>query len=86
MILLVNPRATRPKNRRFPLSLMNLGAALPSGTTWEIVDGNRPTVAADSVFPRRGEVGAAGTSAGATTVVVSVACASETSTRGFTAR
>ena len=44
MILLVNPQATRPKNRRFPLSVMAIGAALPEGTTWEIVDGNRPSV------------------------------------------
>ncbi len=44
MILLVNPRATRPKNRRFPLSVMAIGAALPEGTSWEIVDGNRPSV------------------------------------------
>lgn len=44
MILLVNPRATRPKNRRFPLSVMAIGAALPKSTTWEIVDGNRPDV------------------------------------------
>lgn len=44
MILLVNPRATRPKNRRFPLSLMALGAALPPEVAWEIVDGNRPSV------------------------------------------
>ena len=44
MILLVNPRATRPKNRRFPLSVMAIGAALPEGTTWEIIDGNRPSV------------------------------------------
>src|SRR5215216_84674 len=42
MILFVNPRATRPKNRRFPLSVMAVGAALPEGTTWEIVDGNLP--------------------------------------------
>jgi hypothetical protein len=42
MILLVNPRATRPDNRRFPLSVMAIGAALPDGTTWEIVDGNLP--------------------------------------------
>ena len=28
MILLVNPRATRAKNRRFPLSVMAVGAAL----------------------------------------------------------
>lgn len=44
MIVLVNPRATRPKNRRFPLSLMAIGASLPEGTSWEIVDGNRPSV------------------------------------------
>jgi len=42
MILLVNPRATRPKNRRFPLSVMAIGAALPPAIEWEIVDGNLP--------------------------------------------
>jgi anaerobic magnesium-protoporphyrin IX monomethyl ester cyclase len=42
MIVFVNPRATRPRNRRFPLSLMAVGAALPAGTEWEIVDGNLP--------------------------------------------
>ena len=42
MIVFVNPRATRPKNRRFPLSIMAVGAALPSDVTWEIVDGNPP--------------------------------------------
>jgi hypothetical protein len=42
VILFVNPRATRPKNRRFPLSIMAVGAALPAGVTWEIVDGNVP--------------------------------------------
>ena len=42
MILLVNPRATRPKNRRFPLSVMAIGAALPADVNWEIVDGNLP--------------------------------------------
>lgn len=42
MILLVNPRATRPSNRRFPLSVMAIGAALPEGTSWEILDGNLP--------------------------------------------
>jgi anaerobic magnesium-protoporphyrin IX monomethyl ester cyclase len=42
MILLVNPRATRPQNRRFPLSVMAIGAALPEGVAWDIVDGNRP--------------------------------------------
>ena len=42
MILLVNPRATRPANRRFPLSVMAIGAALPATENWEIVDGNLP--------------------------------------------
>ena len=44
MILLVNPRATRAKNRRFPLSVMAVGAALPAEVNWEIVDGNLPDV------------------------------------------
>jgi len=44
MILLVNPRATRPGNRRFPLSVMAIGAALPASETWEIVDGNPPDI------------------------------------------
>lgn len=44
MILFVNPRATRPSNSRFPLSLMAIGAALPAGTNWEIVDGNLPGI------------------------------------------
>lgn len=42
MILLVNPRATRPENRRFPLSVMAIGAALAPDVSWEIVDGNLP--------------------------------------------
>lgn len=44
MIVFVNPRATRPSNRRFPLSVMALGAALLEDVNWEIVDGNRPGV------------------------------------------
>jgi radical SAM superfamily enzyme YgiQ (UPF0313 family) len=44
MILLINPRATRPENRRFPLSLMAVGAALPPEVSWEIVDGNLPGI------------------------------------------
>ena len=42
MILFVNPRATRPKNRRFPLSVMAIGAAVPAGESWHIIDGNLP--------------------------------------------
>jgi Radical SAM superfamily/B12 binding domain len=44
MIILVNPRATRPGNRRFPLSVMAIGAALPQDEEWEIVDGNLPGI------------------------------------------
>ncbi|HYC66248.1 MAG TPA: hypothetical protein VEC14_16075, partial [Reyranellaceae bacterium] len=44
MILLVNPRATRPANRRFPLSVMAIGAALPKHVRWEIIDGNLPGI------------------------------------------
>ncbi len=44
MILLVNPRATKSKNRRFPLSLMAIGGSLPPDVSWEIVDGNLPNV------------------------------------------
>lgn len=45
MIVFVNPHVvTRPGNRRFPLSIMNVGAGLPEGVDWEIVDGNRPDV------------------------------------------
>src|SRR4029077_19728932 len=44
MIVLVNPRATRPGNRRFPLSVMAIGAALGDREEWQIVDGNMPGV------------------------------------------
>ena len=44
MIILVNPRSTRPSNRRFPLSIMAIGAAIPNGEAWEIVDGNLPGI------------------------------------------
>jgi radical SAM superfamily enzyme YgiQ (UPF0313 family) len=44
MIVFVNPRITRPSNRRFPLSVMTVGAALPPEESWEIVDGNRPDI------------------------------------------
>jgi anaerobic magnesium-protoporphyrin IX monomethyl ester cyclase len=40
MIILYNPRATRPRNRRFPLSVMALAAVLESREGYEIVDGN----------------------------------------------
>ena len=40
MIVLFNPRATRPRNRRFPLSVMALAAVLEGREKYQIVDGN----------------------------------------------
>ena len=40
MIILFNPRATKPRNRRFPLSVMALGAVLEGREDYKIVDGN----------------------------------------------
>jgi radical SAM superfamily enzyme YgiQ (UPF0313 family) len=40
MILLFHPRSTKPKNRRMPLSVLYLAAALEGREEYEIVDGN----------------------------------------------
>jgi anaerobic magnesium-protoporphyrin IX monomethyl ester cyclase len=40
MIILLNPRATRPRNRRFPLSVMALAAVLEGRESYQIVDGH----------------------------------------------
>lgn len=40
MIILFNPRATKPRNCRFPLSVMALAAVLEGKEEYEIVDGN----------------------------------------------
>ena len=40
MIILFNPRATRPRNRRLPLSVMALAAVLEGREEYRIVDGN----------------------------------------------
>ena len=40
MIVLFNPRATKPKNRRFPLSILALAAVLEGREDYVIVDGN----------------------------------------------
>jgi radical SAM superfamily enzyme YgiQ (UPF0313 family) len=61
MILFVNPRATRPKNRRFPLSLMAVGAALPETIGWEIVDGNIPDLDVLATICAKVEAHAGGT-------------------------
>jgi anaerobic magnesium-protoporphyrin IX monomethyl ester cyclase len=40
MIILVNPRATKPKNRRFPLAILSIAAVLEGKEEFAIVDGN----------------------------------------------
>lgn len=40
MIILYNPRATRTRNRRFPLSVLSLAAMLEGREEYAIVDGN----------------------------------------------
>lgn len=40
MIILFNPKSTRPKNRRFPLSILALAAMLEGREDYTIVDGN----------------------------------------------
>jgi radical SAM superfamily enzyme YgiQ (UPF0313 family) len=40
LIILFHPRSTRPKNRRMPLSILYLAAALEGREEYEIVDGN----------------------------------------------
>lgn len=40
MIILFNPRATKPRNRRFPLSILALASVLEKREEYAIVDGN----------------------------------------------
>lgn len=40
MIVLFNPRSTKPRNSRFPLSILALAAVLEGKQEYEIVDGN----------------------------------------------
>ena len=40
MIILLHPRSTKPKNRRFPLAVLSLAAVLESKEEYAIVDGN----------------------------------------------
>ena len=40
MIILFNPRATKPRSRRYPLSVLALAAMLEGREEYEIVDGN----------------------------------------------
>ncbi len=40
MILFYNPKATKPRNRRFPLSILAIAAVLEGKEEYAIVDGN----------------------------------------------
>jgi anaerobic magnesium-protoporphyrin IX monomethyl ester cyclase len=40
MIILLHPRTVRPKNRRFPLAILSIAAALEGKEEYAIVDGN----------------------------------------------
>src|SRR6202049_5208274 len=40
MIILYNPKATKPRNRRFPLSILAIAAPLEGREEFAIVDGN----------------------------------------------
>ena len=40
MIVLLHPRSTRPKNRRFPLSILALASVIEGRESYTIVDGN----------------------------------------------
>src|SRR6201993_3526008 len=40
MIVLLHPRSTKPKNRRFPLAVLSLAALLEGKEDYVIVDGN----------------------------------------------
>ncbi|MBV9155673.1 MAG: B12-binding domain-containing radical SAM protein [Acidobacteriaceae bacterium] len=40
MIILVNARATKPKNRRFPLAILSIAAVLEGKEEYAVVDGN----------------------------------------------
>ena len=40
MIVLLHPRATRPKNRRFPLAILSVASTLEGKEDYTIVDGN----------------------------------------------
>src|SRR5258708_30197815 len=40
MILLLHPRATNPKNRRFPLAILAIAAVLEGIEEYAIIDGN----------------------------------------------
>src|SRR5690349_639498 len=43
MIVLLHPKTGKPKNRRFPLSILSIAAVLEGNESYAIVDGNLDT-------------------------------------------
>lgn len=57
MIILLHPRSTRPKNRRFPLAVLSLAAVLEGREEYAVVDGNAdpaPLETIDRIVGRQG--------------------------------
>src|SRR5581483_4287112 len=57
MVILLHPRSTRPKNRRFPLAPLSLAAVLEGKEDYEIVDGNadpEPSATLDRIMREKG--------------------------------
>jgi radical SAM superfamily enzyme YgiQ (UPF0313 family) len=50
MIILFNPKATKPRNSRFPLSVMALAAVLEGREEYQIVDGNVDENATETIL------------------------------------
>src|SRR5213593_2895030 len=50
MILLYHPRATKPRNRKFPLSVLALAAVLEGREDYAIIDGNVDGNATETLF------------------------------------
>ncbi len=57
MIVLLHPRSTRPKNRRFPLAILSVAAVLEGREDYVIIDGNLdpdPEATLDRVMREKG--------------------------------
>jgi len=55
MIVLFNPRSGKPKNRRFPLSILSLAAMTEGKERYTILDGNLETVPTDGSWRLPGD-------------------------------
>lgn len=56
MIILLHPRSTKPKNRRYPLSILSIAAVLEGKEDYAIVDGNAdpdPSATLDRIMAER---------------------------------